>query len=323
MQIGATGVVSGIDAPRARPRLRTREPERPRPDLDTLVRALANAWDWDKLLPERLELGTFSRAGGSWNVDWAEARADAIRTLRSIDFAQRDIVIWAPGTDGKGVHTDFKNAVNGIYHGRDVSLTHLHYDASWDLRSSLPTGLATMKLVLEGIRQRLAAMPAAERPRVLLGGLSQGAWIIGEAIADPRVGSVVTRAITAGHPWLAKTQYTNGHDPRVRVINHNGDQITMTVKGDAGVGMDAMAAVKTGKFGEQFGTVVKAILANPLQGVLLLHTMVRDSAPWLRPYLRDAHVYGGDMWRMVDYLRTGTLVATDEELDDRKHGRRT
>ena len=173
-----------------------------------------------------------------------------------------------------------------------------------------------MRLVLEGIRAR------GGDHRVLLSGESQGAWIIGEAAADPALGSVIHRAFLVGHPWLAKTQYTDGHDPRIKVLNHHGDQITLEIKGSARVGMDAMTAVKTGKLGSDFGTVAKAILANPLHGVLLLQTQLR-SVPWLRPYLRDPHMYGLEMPRMVHYLQTGILDLTDEEIDDRKHGRRT
>jgi hypothetical protein len=285
-----------------------------------LLRIIApRAW----ALPEQIDLGTFSKAGGPWTVDWKAARADAQATLDSIDFSKREVLIWVPGTDGKGVHRDFQLAANYQYGATgDVSVTALKYDAAWALRTSLPTGLATMKLVLEGIRQRLESIPVAERPKILLGGLSQGAWIIGEAAADPKVGSVITRAMLVGHPWLAKTQYVDGHDKRIMVLNHPGDQITLPVAGDPGVGLDAMIAVRTGKLGSDFGTVAKAILANPLHGVLLLHTTMRDHLTWLRPYLRDPHQYGYEMQRMVHFLHTGELDRSDAELDDLRNGRR-
>lgn len=297
---------------RARGRGRTTEEE-------LLARVVARrAWR----LPEQIELGTFSRAGGPWNVDWKTARADAEATLASIDFSKAHVLLWVPGTNATGVHHDFQLAARYQYGvSGDASVVALRYEAAWELRRSLPTGLATMKLVLEGIRQRFASMPASQRPQVLLGGLSQGAWIIGEALADPKVGSVVTRAMLVGHPWLAKTQYVDGHDARVKVINHPGDQITMPVAGDASVGLDAMIAVRTGKLGTEFGTVAKAILANPLHGVLLLQTTMRNNVGWLRPYLRDPHQYGHEMQRMVHYLRTGTLDRSDAELDDLRKGR--
>ena len=315
MQVSTASLASSSTA-RARTRGRTSDEE-----ARQLLARLAPPRGWS--LPAQLELGTFSKAGGPWDVDWKAARADAEATLASIDFSRRHVVMWVPGTDASGVHHDFQLAANYQYgESGDASVVALKYDAAWELRRSLPTGLATMKLVLEGIRQRLAAMPASQRPQVMLGGLSQGAWIIGEALADPKVGSVVTRAILVGHPWLAKTQYLDGHDPRVRVINHPGDQITMPVAGDAGVGLDAMIAVRTGKLGSEFGTVAKAILANPLHGVLLLHTTMRDHLGWLRPYLRDPHQYGYEMQRMVRYLKTGVLDRSDAEIDDIRNGRR-
>lgn len=286
-----------------------------RPRMRALADVLAT-------LPPRIELGTFSRANGAWRVDWAKARADAQRTLASIDLARRDVVLWVPGTDGSGVQHDFRQAVEDLYGpGADLSLAALHYGATWELRESLPTGLATLKLVLEGIRQRLERIPAGQRPRILLAGESQGAWIIGEAMADRRVGSVVSRAILAGHPWMAATRYEDGHDPRVRVINHRGDQITMPVRGDVGAGLDAMAAVRMGRLGAELGTVARAILANPVHGLLLLHTELRR-LDWLRPFLRDPHSYATDMPRMVRFLRTGELLPTNEDVDDVRNGRR-
>lgn len=288
-----------------------------RSHVRTLPRALS-AW----VLPDRVELGTFSKAAGPWSVDWARARRDAITALDAIDFSQDEIVVWVPGTDATSVHHDFRQAMDYVYPNghRGVSLSFMPYEASWDLRSSLPTGLATMKLLLEGIRQRLEAMPPAKRPKVKLAGLSQGAWIIGEALADRRAGAIVDRAVLAGHPWLAKTQYLDGHDPRVRVINHRGDQIAMPVRGDIGVGMDAMSAVKTGALGANLGKVAQAIFANPIHGVLLLQGFAREVA-WMRPFLRDPHVYGMEMPRLARFLKDGVFDVTDEEIDDAKRHR--
>jgi hypothetical protein len=288
-----------------------------RSHVRTLPRELAG---W--VLPDRVELGTFSKAQGPWTVDWKRARRAARAALDAIDFSRPEVIVWIPGTDASSVHHDFRQAVDYVYGNghRGASLSHMPYEASWELRSSLPTGLATMKLMLEGIRQRLEAMPPSRRPKIRLAGLSQGAWIIGEALADPRAGAVVDRAVLAGHPWLAKTQYLDGHDPRVRVINHRGDQIAMEVHGDIGVGMDAMSAVKTGALGANIGKVARSILANPIHGVLLLEGYARE-IPWLRPFLRDPHVYGMEMPRLVRYLKDGILDVTDEEIDDAKRRR--
>ncbi|MCW2923411.1 MAG: hypothetical protein JWM98_815 [Thermoleophilia bacterium] len=268
-------------------------------------------------LPATLPLGDFSRAGGPWTTDWARAHRDAEAAVAAIDFSRRDVVLWIPGTDGSGVHRDFARAAGYIYgDSGDASVSHMPYEASWDLGRSLPTGLATMRLMLAGIRERFAQLDAAglPRPRLLLAGLSQGAWIIGEAMANPEDADLVTRAITVGHPWLARHQYTDGHDPRVKVINHVSDQITMPVAGNARTGLDAMSAVKTGHLMQHLGLVAAAILANPLHGLLLLQTQLRE-VPALRPLLAEPHNYVAEMPRMVQYLRTGVLDQTNDEIE--------
>lgn len=274
-------------------------------------------------LPATMSLGTFSRAAGPWTVEWERAHADAQKVLDSIDFSRRDIVIWVPGTDATSVHHDFAQAMRYQFDAESPALVHMQYEASWSLRRSVPTGLATMKLVLEGIRQRLAQRGDAAQHRVLLAGESQGAWIIGEAIADPKVGPVVSRVALMGHPWLAAHHYDRGQDPRVREINHLSDQIAMKVSGDPGVGLDAMIAVRTGVLfqGNNLMTLMKAVLANPIHGVLLLQNQLRE-IPVLRPILHDPHKYSVEMPRLVNFLRTGVLDTTDEEIDDAKKARK-
>jgi len=236
-----------------------------------------------------------------YTVDWARAHADAQKVLDSIDFSKRDIVIWAPGTSNHGTHPAFEAAIKDSYRDGAASQVALEYEATWHLRRSLPTGIATMRLVLEGIRAR------GGDHRVLLSGESQGAWIIGEVLADPAVSSVVDRAILVGHPWLAKHQYDQGQDSRVRVINHDGDQVALPVRGDATVGLDAMIAIRTLDL-SRLGDVVKALAANPDHAVKLLAN-IAYSLPGLKKLLTNPHVYDGDMARAVEYLRTGTLRA--------------
>ncbi|MCW2962403.1 MAG: hypothetical protein JWM90_2790 [Thermoleophilia bacterium] len=268
-------------------------------------------------LPATLELGQFSKVEGGWRPDFEKAREYARKILATIDFSKRDIVLWVPGTDALGVHPDFTRAMKYLYQGGDVSLTAVDYEPTWSLRDSMPTGLATMKYVLDGIRQILAARGDTAQHRVLLGGLSQGAWVIGEAVADPKVGKIVSRAALIGHPWLAHHQYDEGQDPRVGVINHRGDQIAMPINGDAGEGMDTMTAVRTGKLKENLGLAAKVILKNPLHGVLLLQNMLHGVQA-VRPFTRDPHQYDMEMPRLVNFLRTGVMDKSNEELDEEK-----
>lgn len=249
-------------------------------------------------------IGEISKAGGEWTVDWERAHADARQVLDAIDFSKRDIVIWVPGTSNHGPHKDFEAAVRDSYAGEGTNLVALQYEATWHLRRSVPTGIATLRLVLEGIRAR------GGDHRVLLAGESQGAWIIGETVADPAVSKVVDRAILLGHPWLAKHQYAEGQDPRVRVINHEGDQVTMPVNGDASAGLDAMVAIRTLQL-SRLGGVLKALASNPNHGVQLLKSIVY-ALPGLKSLVRNPHVYAGEMTRAVEYLRHGRLPFSAE-----------
>lgn len=271
-------------------------------------------------------IGEISKAGGEWTVDWERAHADAQKVLDAIDFSKRDIVIWVPGTSNHGPHKDFEAAVKDSYRGEGSNLVALEYEATWHLRRSAPTGIATLRLVLEGIRAR------GGDHRVLLAGESQGAWIIGETIADPAVSKVVDRAVLMGHPWLARHQYTNGEDPRVRVINHAGDQVTLPIHGDPSVSLDAMIAIRTLQIAK-LGGALKALASNPMHGVLILKNLLYG-IPVLKDYLRNPHVYGSDMTRAVEYLRHGRLpfsadfqrvmrLAPDPTLTDPSHDEET
>ena len=250
------------------------------------------------------EVTSPSKAGGEWTVDWERAHADAQKTLDAIDFSKRDIVIWVPGTSNHGPHKAFEAAVRDAYKGDGSNLVALEYEATWHLRQSLPTGIATMRLVLEGIRAR------GGDHRVLLSGESQGAWIIGEVLADPAVSKVVDRAVLLGHPWLAKHQYDAGQDPRVRVINHAGDQVVLPVRGNPTDGLDAMLAIRTLDLSKA-GSLVKAIAANPDHGVKMLANIVY-ALPFVKSLLRNPHVYDGEMTRAVEYLRHGSLPMSRE-----------
>lgn len=251
------------------------------------------------------ELGEISTAGGEWNVDWERAHADAQLVLDAIDFSKRDIVIWVPGTSNRGVHPAFEAAARDGWRGEGSNLVAMQYEATWHLRRSVPTGMATLRLVLEGIAAR------GGNHRVLLGGESQGAWIIGEVIADPTVGHLVDRAVLLGHPTLAAHQYADGHDPRVRVINNPGDQVALPIKGDHTVALDAMVAIRTLQL-TRMGDVVKALAANPRHGVELLKNLV-FAVPVLKSLLKNPHVYDGEMTRAVEFLRHGEPEAVRRE----------
>lgn len=245
------------------------------------------------------DIGAVSTAKGPFVVDWDRARRDAQKVLNSLDFSKRDLVIWAAGTGSSRLYTPLADAVQRTWNTGNVSVTTLAYEASWKLRSSLPTGLATMKLVLAGI-----AAHGGDH-RVLLTGVSQGAWIIGEAMADPMLRRVVDRAVLLGHPMLAAHQYLDGHDSKVRVINHSSDPIAQPVTGDPTIALDAMIAVNQLDV-SKIGTVLTAAWQNPALVARLAATIVHIT-PILKHLIRNPHDYGDEMTFVADYLRFGPV----------------
>ncbi len=237
---------------------------------------------------------SISKAGGAFPIDWVRANADARETLNAIDFSQRDLVIWVPGSgSGDKVHPKFEDAVRSAWSDGRVSLARMRYSATWNIRPSVATGIATLKLVLAGIAAH------GGNHRVLVAGESQGAWAIGEAIADPRLRRVVDRAVLFGHPWLGRHEYASGQDSGVRVYNHANDLVTLKFNGDPGRGLDAMSAVFTVKLWK-LPLVIRAMAENPKHGLMLLST-IQYALPWKSS--QSPHNYGKHMVEGVAFLR--------------------
>ncbi len=250
----------------------------------------------------RLASMPISRATGEFPVDWQRARSDASRTLASIDWSRSDIVVWVPGTDSSIIHPQFAQSMRDAARGRSLTLVRMHHQASWNMRPSVATGIATMRLVLAGIAAH------GGNHRVMLAGESQGAWIIGEALADPLLRAAVDRAVLLGHPWLAAHQYADGHDPDVRVINNPGDLVTIPVTGDPGRGLDAMVAVYTLQWA-RFPLVARAMLENPVHAVKLISNL-RFAIPVLKHLWKNPHDYGDQMQDVAQFLlRSGQQPA--------------
>lgn len=242
-----------------------------------------------------------SLADGPWEIDWARAHRDAQTVINSLDFTKPDLFIWCSGTGATRLDTPVAQAIYDAWRDGSVSATSLQYPSNWNLRSSVPTGIATLKLVLAEIARRGGGH------RVLLSGVSQGAWLIGETMADPAVNGVVHRAVIMGHPYLAKSQYVDGHDPKVEVVNHADDIVTVPVRGHTGV-MDAIEAV-LGTKRSLLGAVPQAILGN----LHLLGPALRVglfAIPLLGGIVGNPHEYGHEMPRIVRRLKDGVPLTT-------------
>lgn len=228
---------------------------------------------------------------GAWPADHALAAMNAREVLGRIDFSKRDIVLWVPGTDGGSLKPAMGDALRANFGAATSTMTYLTYPASWDMRTSVGTGLRTLRLVLQGIAA------AGGNHRVLLVGESQGAWLISEAAADPRVGKVITKAVLMGHPSSALHHYPSAHEApaseRIVEIANPLDKVTMQTWGSEQTAMDAVIMLQHPK-AENLPTIIAAAIQNPIHGLLAGADFLRDRLPrnarWLLP---DPHDYSG------------------------------
>jgi hypothetical protein len=205
-------------------------------------------------------------------VDAVRAQADAQRVLNTIDWSKRDIVIWVPGTGQRGLDPRFADAVAASWSDGGVSLVALEYAAGRDLHGSVPTGIATLRLVLAAIAAH------GGNHRVLVAGTGQGAWVASEALDDPAARAGVRRAVLFGVPAEARTHWTDGRDDGVVEID------------------DAYDAGTAAGAGNLLGSIFTALHHLPVVG---------DVA-------RDATDYAGRYASSLEFLRFGpTGDATD------------
>jgi hypothetical protein len=249
-----------------------------------------------------------SDVGGEWPIDQASAQKYAQQTLAGIDWSKPYLMLYVPGTANpdKGevqkVNPEFVAEMFRQFPDGDAELAMMRYAGTWDMRGSISTGVEVLRIVLRAI----AARPGP-KPKVLIGGESQGAWVISEATKDPVARGAMTRAAIFGHPSLAGTHFEDGHDPDVLETNHHLDHVAMPLKGDRAKAMDAQIALETSLTLDKIPLLAQAFLADPLAGSLSIAAQIRDHLPLrLRPFwVQDHHDYRADMHRGVEFLRTG------------------
>lgn len=224
------------------------------------------------------------------DVDHERAKADAAKTLASIDFSKPDIAIWVPAT---GSHSAPKRWTAGVQEafGDRASITTMDYPASTSFNDSVSTGMETLRLVMQGIAER------GGNHRVTLGGHSQGAWVIGDTIADPAIGRQVDKAVLYGHPSPARVDW-NGGDPNVRQVDDPRDPFTQRLTGVHGAlgAIDDLAdgrdrsgnAIDGGGLWERVLQVGSTVLQNPAFAAYLVG---RSAAKEQYGGERDPHHY--------------------------------
>jgi hypothetical protein len=245
-----------------------------------------------------------SDVGGEWPIDQEAAKRYADRTLRSLDLSKPVVVLWVSGTANpkKGefpqIAPAFANAVYREFQDGNAGLGLMRYESSWNMRSSISTGVETLRLVLRGLKRR--------HKQVLLAGESQGAWVISEALKDPVAHSAITRAALWGHPAVAATHFEDGHDPQVLETNHKWDHVSRPISGDRALAMEALIALESDMSLAKVPLLARALIANPVSGALALMSNLRDHLPLpIRVMIPEHHNYSEDFLRGVEFLKAG------------------
>ncbi len=209
-------------------------------------------------------------------IDHARARADADKALAAIDFTKPEIVLWVPATNSHSIPDDWQAGVEQAF-GSRASSSIIDYPANANFNDSVSTGMETVKLVLAGIAER------GGHHRVTLGGHSQGAWVIGDALQEPKVGASVDKATLYGHPAPARVDWEDS-DPNVQQVDDPDDPFVWDVAG----GQQALKAIDDIHDGET-DTGEQLGLGDYLtKGVGLLGTALQN--PALSAYLIGKHV---------------------------------
>jgi hypothetical protein len=225
--------------------------------------------------------------------------AERVRAiLADIDWSQEDILIWVPGTSEHDVPPKAMAELEKQFPGDRVHA--ILYQASWRFRDSIPDGDAVLRGVLEGIRAH------GGRHRVLIGGESQGAWLICNAMNDPRLAQVITRAALWGTPAAAPVRFRDGENPnaKVREVDNPTDIVTVDLGGGTPKLIDAIDRLARH---DALGGLLP-LLGYGLTHPKVLATLVGGQL-WRIPGVGSKHPsphgYDVDLPAGIAFLRTG------------------
>ena len=227
--------------------------------------------------------------------DAALVKRNVDAAYRHIDFSKRDIVIWLPATDEHYFPSALRQGLRDEVGAHDASTVLLDYPASWDLSTSVPTGMASLRELLARIADH------GGDHRVLLAGHSQGAWVIADSMADSAVHGMVDRALLLGSPGMAQRHYTDRRDAKVVEVDDGGDQLShpLRLRGQLLAGMHAFVG------GDVAGEVplVAVAAAN-----LRLATYMAARAVDVNHWRNEPHRYESQMQAGAQWLATGGVT---------------
>ena len=138
-----------------------------------------------------------------------------------LDPTKTNIFIWVPGTGGHEVHPAFKDAAEKASHG-DCQFICIDYPASVDFIASVQKGVKELSKILKKVSH--TKLP---EQKVFLGGSSQGAWVIGEALAhDALLKEIPNKVVMFGHPGMSADHVKFDEDANIWEINNPNDAVT-------------------------------------------------------------------------------------------------
>ncbi|MCW2923122.1 MAG: Cutinase, partial [Thermoleophilia bacterium] len=225
--------------------------------------------------------------------DAKAARKLADAALAKVDWSKPDLVVWVPATDEHYFPSAMRAGVKRQF-GDRASTVLLDYPADWNFAESVSTGMEALRLFLAGVAEH-----GGDR-RVLLAGHSQGAWVIGDAMADPAVHAAVDRAVLLGDPGLAVTHYTDRRDAKVVEVTDRGDRLGAPVDGREAL-LEGMSRIDRGDTVGGGAELAGVAVHNPQLATYLAARSV-DPGQWKD----DPHRYEHAMGDAATFLDAGT-----------------
>jgi hypothetical protein len=225
------------------------------------------------------------------------------RRLVTVDTTKKFIFVWVPGTGGHGVHPAFREAVKNMV-GDDAQLLHVEYPATWNFDESVPVGEQALKDLLKVI----AAEKTLEQ-KVLVGGSSQGAWVISnvyghtsynDTFAALPLPPVVHKTVMFGHPGVAENhdhEFVMGDN--VWEIADENDAVTFKWPGQERRLVRALVDVQKGKVWK-LPVLLWATLTHPVRAFKMLWLIACYTG--LVKWTDSPHEYGQKMPLAVYWL---------------------
>lgn len=241
-----------------------------------------------------------------WQADLAQARHDAKQVLARIDFSQRDIVVVVPGTGDRALLPEQRRGIARAWPRGGASIAFIDYDTTWNMPRSMPQGMETLRQVLAGIARR------GGTHRVFLVGQSQGALIIGEAMREPAVRAMVTRASILGHPMgVARTRYGVGTDPKVWHHTNPDDPIAQQINGSVRQALQGIGMLLGGRLLEAMPILLTQGPRNLTQAISTGIWAIRGQLRVPHWLVRDPHSYAEHYDAALAFVRDGAGRTAD------------